>query len=141
MNTDGWLMGARASQLNMYVSFNASFVNYLLAVATPKHILWSYQSQTCSINTPRKDTGHAYERELSHQQKGIKAVPGWAATCVRNVDAETLKICVGSWVRAPAGGNFGICQKYRTTPLTQVTAFPSITKMSRLARRNVAKLI
>ena len=51
-------------------------------------------------------------------------LPGWAATCVRNVDAETLKIYVGSWVRAPAGGNFAICQKYRTTPLTQVAAFP-----------------
>ena len=51
-------------------------------------------------------------------------VPGWAATCVRNVDASLLNIADGSRVRSPAGGNFAICQKYRTTPLTQVAAFP-----------------
>ena len=28
---------------------------------------------------------------------------------------------------SPRWGNFAICQKYRTTPLTQVTAFPSIS--------------
>ena len=31
---------------------------------------------------------------------------------VRNVDAESLRYCDGSWVSAPAaaGGNFAICQ-------------------------------
>ena len=56
----------------------------------------------------------------------MQFVPGWAATCVRNVDASLLNIADGSRVRSPAGGNFAICQKYRTTPLTQVAAFPGI---------------
>ena len=52
---------------------------------------------------------------------------GCYVTCVRNVDAEALKNSDGSWVRAraPAGGNFAICQKYPTILLTQVTALPS----------------
>ena len=50
---------------------------------------------------------------------------GGVVDWVRNVDAESLKYCDGSWVRAQAGDNFAICQKYPTIPLTQSTALPS----------------
>ena len=53
-------------------------------------------------------------------------LPGRAVDCLRNLVANSLKYCDGSWVRAPAWGNFWICKKYQTIPLAQSTASPSI---------------